>query len=171
MLERTATPGFSPGGCAADGLVEWQCRVVGPGRPLPPLITFPISPLSMSFFKRPRDAGADDDDDDPIDTHLRLRSSRTAASVIAESFRSEQRAERRKTVRQKHFFFRKNAKEKRPQSPVDDTHSKAIPGKRRNVYVNQPLSAIEVDQHGEPIARYKRNKVRTTSERSLFFST
>ena len=135
------------------------------------LSTFPISPLSMSFFKRPRDAGADDDDDDPIDTHLRLRSSRTAASVIAESFRSEQRAERRKTVRQKHFFFRKNAKEKRPQSPVDDTHSKAIPGKRRNVYVNQPLSAIEVDQHGEPIARYKRNKVRTTSERSLFFST
>ncbi len=42
--------------------------------------------------------------------------------------------------------------------------SKEIPGVRRNVYVNQPLSAMEVDSHGEPKVRYVRNKVRTTSK-------
>src|SRR6266550_5928293 len=121
-----------------------------------------------SFFKRPPETGPDDeDDDDPVDPHLRLRSSRTAASVIAESIRSEQRAERRKTIRQKHFFFRKSAKDKQSQPPADDTQHKVIPGRRRNVYVNQPLSAIEVDAHGEPIVRYKRNKVCTTSKHPL----
>ena len=38
-----------------------------------------------------------------------------------------------------------------------------IPGQRRNIYVDHPLSAIEVDQYGEPLARYARNKVRTSS--------
>ncbi|KAF8329253.1 hypothetical protein F5887DRAFT_1184248, partial [Amanita rubescens] len=39
----------------------------------------------------------------------------------------------------------------------------------RNVYVNQPLSAIEVDAHGEPIVRYKRNKVCTTKYTIITF--
>ncbi|KAK2467632.1 hypothetical protein APHAL10511_000487 [Amanita phalloides] len=123
----------------------------------------------MSFFKRPRDVGSADDNDDPIDPHLRLRSSRTAASVIAESIRSEQRAERRKSVREKRSIFRKSAKDKRPQAPSDDARPKEIPGQRRNVYVNQLPSALEVDQHGEPIARYKRNKVCTTKYTIITF--
>ncbi|KAG7439916.1 uncharacterized protein BT62DRAFT_867926, partial [Guyanagaster necrorhizus] len=36
-------------------------------------------------------------------------------------------------------------------------------GEPRNVYVNYPLGVLEVSVHGEPIARYERNKVRTTN--------
>jgi hypothetical protein len=41
-----------------------------------------------------------------------------------------------------------------------------IPGQRRNIYITHPLSAIEVDQHGEPPPRYALNKVRTSSTSS-----
>lgn len=123
----------------------------------------------MSFFKRHQqqqhDIDTDDDNDENIDPELRLRTVRTAASAIAESIRSEQRAERRKTMRKKRsIFFRRNH-EKKPASVVsaDSTPSKEIPGSRRNVHVNHPLSAMEVSHDGEPKARYVRNKVRTTS--------
>ena len=132
-----------------------------------------VYPSSMSFFKRIQaspddDSYEDNDNDETIDPQLRLRTVRTAASVIAESIRSEQRAEKRKSLRQKRSFFSRNVgKEKRPPSDADTSSTgqpKEITGARRNVYVNHPLSAIEVDHHGEPIERYLRNKVRTTSE-------
>jgi hypothetical protein len=47
---------------------------------------------------------------------------------------------------------------------VEDSQGVQITGKRRNVYVNMPLTATEVERHGEPIIRYARNKVNTTSE-------
>jgi phospholipid-translocating ATPase len=37
-------------------------------------------------------------------------------------------------------------------------------GKRRNIYVNRPLPPHELNQKGEPIVHFTRNKVRTTSE-------
>lgn len=47
--------------------------------------------------------------------------------------------------------------------PPETKPSLEVPGVRRNIYVNTPLMATEVDQHGEPLARYVRNKVRTSS--------
>lgn len=126
----------------------------------------------MSFFKRsqPSDVLEADDHDDNVDPELRLRTVRTAASTLAESIRSEQRAERRKSLRQKKSrFFRNKSTEKKRPAPVDDKPppdtkpSLEVPGVRRNIYVNTPLMATEVDQHGEPLARYVRNKVRTSS--------
>jgi phospholipid-translocating ATPase len=124
----------------------------------------------MSLFKRhPQPLSEDIDENDPIDPNLRLRTVRTAASTIAESIRSEIRAEKRRSIYQKRSFFRRNANKKasKPtEAASSDTPSvpnTRIPGDRRNVYVNYPLSAMEVDQHGEPLARYARNKVRTSS--------
>jgi len=118
----------------------------------------------MSFFKRHKIVDEpDSDNDDNIDPELRLRTVRTAASAIAESIKSEQRAERRKS-RHRGFFRRGAAK--KTVKPVPSTEglvpSKVV-GTRRNVHVNHPLSAMEVDRDGEPRARYVRNKVRTTS--------
>jgi hypothetical protein len=131
---------------------------------------------SMSFFKRRRNVDADqfdaDDHDTNIDQDLRLRTVRTAASTIAESIASEQRAERRRSIRHKRskFFRSKSVKhpphEKAPAS-VPNGPTVQIAGKRRNVYVNMPLTAAEVDRYGEPIQRYARNKVKTTSESKL----
>ena len=126
----------------------------------------------MSLFKRhPHTDQYGDDNDAPIDPDLRLRTVRTAASTIAESIRSELRAERRKTARRKRsLFFRKDKRPKTADSAISNatsvTTGPQIPGKRRNIYVNAPLSAIEVDQNGQPLARYARNKVRTSSESS-----
>ena len=47
---------------------------------------------------------------------------------------------------------------------VEDSRGVQITGKRRNVYVNMPLTATEVERHGEPIICYARNKVNMTSE-------
>jgi phospholipid-translocating ATPase len=122
----------------------------------------------MSFLRRhnplPEDL-TDEENDDAIDPELRLRTVRTAASAIAESIRSEQRAHRRKTsYRVKASrFFRKHEK-RREELTTEAGSTKEIPGVRRNVHVNHPLSAIESDSRGEPLARYKRNKVRTTSK-------
>lgn len=122
-----------------------------------------------SFFKRHQAADepdTDEENDDTIDPELRLRTVRTAASAIAESIKSEQRAERRKTMHKRSRFFRRHTPEKKPTPAPPEPTSSALkaPGPRRNVYVNYPLSAMEVDQDGEPKARYVRNKVRTTSE-------
>jgi len=124
----------------------------------------------MSFLRRshpqPGDL-TDEENDDTIDPELRLRTVRTAASAIAESIRSEQRAQRRKTSRRGKAsrFFRRQ--EKKPGAVATEVvPTKEIPGVRRNVYVNHPPSAIESDSNGEPLARYVRNKVRTTSKLS-----
>jgi phospholipid-translocating ATPase len=130
----------------------------------------------MSFFRRRRDPDSDrigaDDHDTNVDQDLRLRSVRTAASTIAESIASEQRAERRRSVRRKRskFFRSKSAKDRdheKTHASVSNAPAVHITGKRRNVYVNMPLTASEVDRHGEPILRYARNKVNTTSESRL----
>lgn len=119
---------------------------------------------AMSPFKRHVHPDQLDDNDAPIDPDLRLRTVRTAASTIAESIRSELRAEKRKSVRRKRsLFFRKDKRPKTADSAVSDATTQ-IHGQRRNIYVNAPLSATELDQHGEPIARFARNKVRTSSE-------
>jgi phospholipid-translocating ATPase len=128
----------------------------------------------MSFFKRRRNPDSDqieaDDHDTNVDQDLRLRTVRTAASTIAESIASEQRAERRRSIRHKRSKFFRSKSAKSPQKtsvPAPDGPAVQISGKRRNVYVNMPLSAAEVDRHGEPIQRYARNKVNTTSESRL----
>lgn len=125
----------------------------------------------MSFLRRSnqRETEYDEENDETIDPELRLRTVRTAASAIAESIRSEQRAEKRRK-RKRSRFFRKSAEKKKPEpTPVDAAPSTEIPGERRNVYVNYPLGVLEVDVHGEPVARYERNKVRTTKYTILTF--
>ncbi|CAA7270411.1 unnamed protein product [Cyclocybe aegerita] len=129
----------------------------------------------MSFFRRNRptdDHDTDEENDDTIDPELRLRTVRTAASAIAESIKSEQRAARRKTRNKRSFFRRQAAKKPQPAAPAGETPSPShhrIPGARRNVYVNHPLSAMEADHNGEPKARYVRNKVRTTKYTIISF--
>jgi len=102
----------------------------------------------------------DEEHDENIDPELRLRTVRTAASAIAESILSEQRAERRKKAHKKRsrFFRRHHEKRVVPADP-----SKEIPGSRRNVYVNYPPFPGELASDGNPKVRYVRNKVRTTS--------
>jgi phospholipid-translocating ATPase len=134
----------------------------------------------MSFFRRhhphPDDLdNTDDENDETIDPDLRLRTVRTAASAMAESIQSERRAERRAERRKSKKgskFFRKTSDKKRTHTAdskdtaVSEASAKIL-GKRRNVYVNSPLPPAEMD-HGEPIARYARNKVRTSSEWSIY---
>ncbi|ESK92514.1 phospholipid-translocating p-type atpase domain-containing protein [Moniliophthora roreri MCA 2997] len=122
----------------------------------------------MSLLKRSTNTRDSDSEDETIDPELRLRTVRTAASAIAESIRSEQRAERRKKRRRK-GFFRRASEKKQPESTASGSAPTEIPGERRNVYVNHPLAHLEVDNNGEPIARYERNKVRTTKYTILTF--
>ena len=114
-----------------------------------------------------------DDENDGIDPELRLRTVRTAHSTLEESNRAEERAQRRKTMMRKRSrnFFRRGTDKKRVKDPTvsepppTDSGGPAAPtGPRRNVYVNAPLPHSELDSHGEPIVRYARNKVRTSSE-------
>lgn len=127
----------------------------------------------MSFFKRRRNFDSNhieaDDHDTNVDQDLRLRTVRTAASTIAESIASEQRAERRRSIRHKRskFFRSKSTKysdHEKIYTPAPNAPAAIqITGRRRNVYVNMPLAPSEVDRNGEPILRYARNKVNTTS--------
>ncbi len=115
----------------------------------------------------------DDDRDDVIDPELRLRTVRTAASTIAESFRHEERVNRKRS-RIKRLFSSSRGKDKqkeRSENGDEDAQggtqtqpATIITGHRRNVYVNVPLAPSERDAHGEPIVRYVRNKVRTSSK-------
>jgi phospholipid-translocating ATPase len=125
----------------------------------------------MSLFKRhPHPDHLSDDADAPIDPDLRLRTVRTAASTIAESIRTELRAERRTARRKRSLFFRRDKRPKTADSAVSDATIRAhIPGQRRNIYINAPLAATEVDPHGQPLARYPRNKVRTSRYTLLTF--
>ncbi|KAI0077495.1 phospholipid-translocating P-type ATPase [Panus rudis PR-1116 ss-1] len=112
-----------------------------------------------------------DDEHDVVDPELRLRTVRTAASTIAESIRTEERAERRKTIRKKRSFFRRATKKRSAQPakdvvpaepPPEAAAAPPVTGLRRNIYVNIPLPPDELDAHGEPVVRYVRNKVRTS---------
>ncbi|KAI0354121.1 phospholipid-transporting ATPase 1 [Trametes cingulata] len=122
----------------------------------------------MSFFRRrtfPEDIDTDDELHDAVDPELRLRTVRTAASTIAESIRTEQRVERRKTMRKKgSHFFRRGTEKRRTDTADSGAAAPAahIPGARRNVYVNYTPPLDEVDNDGDPIVRYVRNKVRTS---------
>ncbi|KAJ7097515.1 hypothetical protein C8R44DRAFT_366257 [Mycena epipterygia] len=119
----------------------------------------------MSFLKRhhPPDAIHDDsDDDDTIDPELRLRTVRTAHSAIAESIV----ADARQTRRRRRFFRSRGEKDK--ERRLEEGKPK-VEGKRRNVYVNTPLPRGELDGSGNPLARYPRNKVRTTKYTILTF--
>ncbi|KAH9161510.1 phospholipid-translocating P-type ATPase, partial [Lactarius sanguifluus] len=132
----------------------------------------------MSFFKRRRHPQpgqlAAEDHDTNVDQDLRLRTVRTAASTIAESIASEQRAVRRRSVRHNRSkFFRskilKHPEREQPSIPIPDLSPVQISGNRRSIYVNMPLTAMEVDRHGEPVVRYARNKVKTTKYTILTF--
>ncbi|KAH7868232.1 phospholipid-transporting ATPase 1 [Lentinula edodes] len=129
----------------------------------------------MSFLKRPstaRHSDSDEEEDDNIDPELRLRTVRTAASALEESIRTEEKAQRRKTRRRRRLFGSRSEKKRSHEPPtgVDSgAPSTEIPGVRRNVYVNHPLGHSELDQDGEPIARYERNKVRTTKYTIITF--
>ncbi|THH32200.1 hypothetical protein EUX98_g2001 [Antrodiella citrinella] len=131
------------------------------------------------FFRRHPDAD-DIDEDDAVDPELRLRTVRTAHSTIAESIRTEDRAERRKTIRKKRSFFRSRSTKKRPQTAKSEestadtvevaaTTAPPITGLRRNIYVNMPLPGDERAADGEPVVRYVRNKVRTSKYTILTF--
>lgn len=123
-----------------------------------------------------QNSDTDEENDETIDPELRLRTVRTAHSAIMESIRSEQRAEKRKTMHKKRsrfFRFKKQqpSQQERPSTAASadvNTTTNTVPGQRRNVYVNWPLSAMEVDHDGEPVARYVRNKVKTSSAYILF---
>ncbi|OBZ77329.1 Phospholipid-transporting ATPase DNF1 [Grifola frondosa] len=129
----------------------------------------------MPFFRRhpnPDDLETDDEPNDGIDPELRLRTVRTAASTIAESIRTEERVERRKTMRRKRSFFRRGTEKRRSEPAESKEEAAAVPhatGVRRNVYVNYPLPLDEVNDHGEPMVRYVRNKVRTSKYTIITF--
>ena len=70
-------------------------------------------------------------------------------------------------------FFRRDKKRSGKADSVKSTpeaaageHAAAPPitGLRRNIYVNMPLPPDELDKRSEPLVRYVRNKVRTSSK-------
>ena len=130
--------------------------------------------MSLSNRLQPTDeSNTDEENDETIDPELRLRTVRTAASAIAESIRTDQRAERRRsTIHKRSRFFRSKHADKKPDSATATSAvapASRVPGARRNIYVNHSLSAMEVDHNGEPRVGYVRNKVRTTSESFYYF--
>ncbi|KZT60583.1 phospholipid-translocating P-type ATPase [Calocera cornea HHB12733] len=113
----------------------------------------------------------EEDDSAGLDHDLRLRTVRTAASTLAESIHTEERRfKRRKTRRNalKTFFRRQSDKGKdrgkAGQAEGEDQTGKpaVITGERRRIYVNAEIPLGELDQHGDPLARYPRNKIRTS---------
>ena len=69
----------------------------------------------------------------------------------------------------KEVFRRRSSKKKQRERPPGSSDGGEPPvphvvGQRRQVYVNFPLPREQVDQRGVPLVRYKRNKVRTSSE-------
>ena len=128
--------------------------------------------MSLSRHQPTDESNTDEENDETIDPELRLRTVRTAASAIAESIRTDQRAERRRsTIHKRSRFFRSKPADKKHDSPTATVAPAAsrIPGARRNIYVNHSLSAMEVDHSGEPRVEYVRNKVRTTSKSFYYF--
>ncbi|KAG8703861.1 hypothetical protein FRC09_003907 [Ceratobasidium sp. 395] len=143
----------------------------------------------MSFFKRhPRLDEEDGSDGENVDPNLRLRTTLTAHSTIAESIRSELRQQRRKkSLVRARFGLGKKHERPDTSSTVRSTHSAVTAtndlhrtetqasepapaatttatGQRRMVYVNLPLPDSETKSNGDLVVRYERNKVRTSSE-------
>ncbi|KAG9090083.1 hypothetical protein FRC06_001230 [Ceratobasidium sp. 370] len=144
----------------------------------------------MSFFKRhPRLDEEDGSDVENVDPNLRLRTTHTAHSTIAESIRSELRQQRRKKslARARFGFGRKHERPgtsgtvrstrsaaseaptpadtddlQRTETQASERAESASKGLRRMVYVNLPLPENETKSNGDPIVRYERNKVRTS---------
>ncbi|KAF8176378.1 hypothetical protein K438DRAFT_1770578 [Mycena galopus ATCC 62051] len=125
----------------------------------------------MSILKRGRHAPSLSSlDDDHIDPELRLRTVRTAHSAIAESIVADARQTRRRRT-----FWRSRGEKSRLRDGRHGQHDGVDPirekqegrgrpeGKRRNVYVNTPLPRGEMDSSGDPVVRYPRNKVQTTT--------
>lgn len=150
----------------------------------------PGSDLAMSFFKRHPTLEDDGVDADNVDPNLRLRTTLTAHSTLAESIRSELRQQRRKKSlaksRSKFTFKRpgtagsqkaqreevdehglERTHSEQPQQPQQQPGANQPPGERRTIYVNQPLPQSETKSNGDPLIRYERNKVRTSSESNL----
>ncbi|CAE6450639.1 unnamed protein product [Rhizoctonia solani] len=135
----------------------------------------------MSFFKRHPHLDEDVTDTDNVDPNLRLRTTLTAHSTIAESIRSELRQQRRKRslAKGRKFTFGKRpgtaGSQKSQREGVDEhglertASEQPQPqpttqpvGERRTIYINQPLPQNEIRSNGDPIVRYVRNKVRTS---------
>lgn len=132
----------------------------------------------MSFFKRHPQLDEEGDADN-VDPNLRLRTTLTAHSTIAESIRSELRQHRRKKslAKARKFTFgrrpgtagsQKASEGQADEHGVETKPSEPAPsqptGQRRNVYINQGLPQSETRSNGDPLVRYVRNKVRTSSE-------
>ncbi|KAL6302940.1 phospholipid-translocating P-type ATPase [Sparassis latifolia] len=121
----------------------------------------------MAFSRRHTDDSDTDEDQNAVDPDLRLRTVRTAASTLAEYAKHEERAERagrRKSTAK--GFFRRGTEKKRADAAAS---APKLSGARRKIYVNTPLSRDDMDHHGEPVARYVRNKVRTSKYTILTF--
>ncbi|QRV93154.1 phospholipid-translocating P-type ATPase [Ceratobasidium sp. AG-Ba] len=153
----------------------------------------------MSFFKRPPRLDDDGNSDvENVDPNLRLRTTLTAHSTIAESIRSELRQQRRKrslAARTRFGFGKKHGQERpgtsgtirsttsaataepQPEDELQRTETQASeqpqgkqpPGHRRMVYVNLPLPDSETNSSGDPVVRYARNKVRTSKYTIITF--
>ncbi|KAG8759000.1 hypothetical protein FRC12_009867 [Ceratobasidium sp. 428] len=149
----------------------------------------------MSFFKRhPRLDEEDGSDGENVDPNLRLRTTLTAHSTIAESIRSELRQQRRKkSLARARFGFGKKHERPGTSGTVRSTHSAVTAtddlhrtetqasepaaattattttGQRRMVYVNLPLPDSETKSNGDPVVRYERNKVRTSKYTLITF--
>jgi phospholipid-translocating ATPase len=134
-----------------------------------------MAPFKRQPARLDDEPDTDDEAHENIDPQLRLRTVRTAASSIAEAGRIEERAQARRLKTRSSRFFRRNTEKRKtaadaapapppPAPPAVPTPAPAVvPGVRRNIYVNTPLARDEVDADGEPIVRYARNKVRTSS--------
>ncbi|KAF8735840.1 Phospholipid-translocating P-type ATPase, partial [Rhizoctonia solani] len=156
----------------------------------------PGSDLAMSFFKRHPTLEDDGADADNVDPNLRLRTTLTAHSTLAESIRSELRQQRRKKSLAKarpkftfkrpgtagsqkaqredvdeHGLERTPSEQPQPQQQQQPAQSpaKQPPGERRTIYINQPLPQNETRSNGDPLRRYVRNKVRTSKYTVLTF--
>ncbi|QRW07306.1 phospholipid-translocating P-type ATPase [Ceratobasidium sp. AG-Ba] len=126
----------------------------------------------MSFFKRPPRLDDDGNSDvENVDPNLRLRTTLTAHSTIAESIRSELRQQRRKRSLAARTRSTTSAATAEPQPRTSfsgqrlkraSTQGQATAGHRRMVYVNLPLPDSETNSSGDPVVRYARNKVRTS---------
>jgi phospholipid-translocating ATPase len=137
-------------------------------------------------------------DDDDVDPDLRLRITRTATESIHESIREDERRRVGKTGRRKgrsffgaslrksqhHHATRHNAdtdeqsgdvfrgeeqRAKAEEFTAPEPKNEAESRRRRNVWVNMDLPMSELDKHGQPAARYARNKVRTSKYSVLSF--
>ncbi|KAG9123661.1 hypothetical protein FRC07_014357 [Ceratobasidium sp. 392] len=145
----------------------------------------------MSFFKRhPQLNDEDTSDGENVDPNLRLRTTLTAHSTIAESIRSELRQQRRKkslargrfgfgsrkhgTVRSTHSTATTEAPSAtedlhRTETQASEPAQAQSTGQRRMVYVNLPLPESETKSNGDPVVRYERNKVRTSKYTIITF--